>query len=109
MSSNSVENINCLISESVWEPPVEGYVSIDEQNKLEKEQKTKKELEKLRKKEEKRLQNEEIRAAKEREEMKKRRLEEENHSEEEFAEPTAFIGPAMREDPLGAWTVVEKK
>lgn len=97
-------------AESVWEPPTEGYVSVEEQEKLEKERKAKVELEKLRRKEQKKLQNEEIRAANEREEMKKRRLKEENHSEEEEStEPSTFIGPAMREDPLGAWTVVEKK
>lgn len=96
-------------AESVWEPPAEGYISIEEQEKLEKDKKAKKEFERLKKKEQKRLKNEEIRAAKEREEMKKRRLEEESNVEEESAEPSAFIGPAMREDPLGAWTIVEEK
>jgi hypothetical protein len=93
------------VSESRWEPPEEGYVSLTEQKKAEeKELKNKKEEERKRKAEEVRMKEEE-RARLERERMKSRRVKEEDTKTAET--PMPVLGPAPRVDPYGSWKPVE--
>ncbi|XP_069687032.1 WW domain-binding protein 4 isoform X2 [Periplaneta americana] len=93
--------------ESRWEPPEEGFMSLDEQSKEEKK-KLKKEAEKERqRKEEEAKRKEETRAYIEREKMKSRRLKEEDTKPEEESLPV--LGPAPRVDPYGSWKTIETR
>ena len=93
-------------SESKWEPPEEGYMSIAEQKEEEKKELKKKEEEERRKKLEEERIKEEERARQEREKMKSRRVKEEEKPQEY---PMPIIGPAPRPDPYGAWQPVVKR
>lgn len=93
------------VSESRWEPPEEGYVSLTEQKKAAKKKvKDKKEEERKRKAEEAKMKEEE-RAWLERERMKSRRVKEEDTKIAET--PLPVLGPAPRVDPYGSWKPVE--
>ncbi|KAJ4430202.1 hypothetical protein ANN_22412 [Periplaneta americana] len=93
--------------QSRWEPPEEGFMSLDEQSKEEKK-KLKKEAEKERqRKEEEAKRKEETRAYIEREKMKSRRLKEEDTKPEEESLPV--LGPAPRVDPYGSWKTIETR
>lgn len=94
-----------MVSESRWDPPEEGFMSLAEQKKAQKKElKKKKEDEKKRQVEEARIKEEE-RARLEREKMKSRRVKEEDTQPEEA--PLAVMGPAPRVDPYGSWKPVE--
>jgi len=94
-----------MVSESRWEPPEEGFLSVAEQKKVQKKElKKKKEVKKKRQVEEARMKEEE-RARLEREKMKSRRVKEEDKQPEEA--PLAVLGPAPRVDPYGSWKPVE--
>jgi hypothetical protein len=98
----------CNVSESTWEPPEDGYVSLAEQKKIEeKELKKKKEEEMKQKADEARLKEEE-RARLEREKMKSRRVKVEKVEDTKPREAQLpVMGPAPRVDPYGSWKPVE--
>jgi hypothetical protein len=93
------------VSESRWEPPEEGFVSLTEQKKAEKKELKKKKTDERKKQVEEERREEEERARLEREKMKSRRVKEEDTQPEET--PLAVLGPAPRADPYGSWKPVE--
>uniref|UniRef100_A0A1B6CJ28 WW domain-binding protein 4 n=1 Tax=Clastoptera arizonana TaxID=38151 RepID=A0A1B6CJ28_9HEMI len=97
---------NTTTSESRWEPPEEGFVSIEEQKTEAKQKKKKKKQDKKMAKEVEKEKSEEVRAMLEREKMKKRKV-----KDIEEKQPTncdISFGPAPKYDPYGSWTTVEK-
>ncbi|GLH05160.1 uncharacterized protein GBIM_10771 [Gryllus bimaculatus] len=100
---------NTTTGESVWEPPEEGFTSLDEQKKLEKEEiqkEAKKKIEEARQKEEQeKMKAEEYRAFIEREKMKKRAKVEEKIE----TKSSIVMGPAPRGNPYGSWTTIKRR
>uniref|UniRef100_A0A1B6KJJ3 WW domain-containing protein n=1 Tax=Graphocephala atropunctata TaxID=36148 RepID=A0A1B6KJJ3_9HEMI len=97
---------NTDTAESKWEPPEEGFVSLEEQELQKKQAKLKEEIKKKKKEEKNKRKQEEIRAFKERENFKKKRK---NKDEKKDIETDLPVGPAPKPDPYGGWTVVEPK
>ncbi|KAK7791797.1 hypothetical protein R5R35_010898 [Gryllus longicercus] len=99
---------NTTTGESVWEPPEEGFTSLDEQKKLEKEEiqkEAKKKIEEARQKEEQeKMKAEEYRAFMEREKMKKRAKVEEKIE----TKSSIVMGPPPRGNPYGSWTTIKR-
>ncbi|GLH05158.1 WW domain-binding protein 4 [Gryllus bimaculatus] len=90
-------------------PPEEGFTSLDEQKKLEKEEiqkEAKKKIEEARQKEEQeKMKAEEYRAFIEREKMKKRAKVEEKIE----TKSSIVMGPAPRGNPYGSWTTIKRR
>jgi hypothetical protein len=93
------------VSESRWEPPEEGYVSLAEQKKAEKKELKKRKEEEMKKKAEEARSKEEARARLEREKMKSRRVKAEDAGPAQTELPV--LGPAPRADPYGSWKPVQ--
>lgn len=85
------------VSESKWEPPDEGYVSLEKQ----KNKKEFKDAIKRRRKEEKSEQKINIKID------KKAKLK--KGQDDKIKECCVSVGPAPKPDPYGAWSVIEPK
>lgn len=93
-----------LISESKWEPPEDGYVSLEDQEKKQNNIKMKEELKRRKKEERSKQKKDENNTSEKKESSKKRRKKEKDN---EMSIVTA--GPAPKPDPYGAWTTVTPK
>ncbi|KAK7789339.1 hypothetical protein R5R35_002376 [Gryllus longicercus] len=98
---------NTVTRESVWEPPEEGFTSLDEQKKLEKEKiqkEGKKKIEEARHKEDReKVKAEECRAFMEREKMKKRA------KVVERIDQKSTRGLTPRGNPYGSWATIKRR
>lgn len=91
-----------VISESIWEPPAEGFVSLEEQ---EKEAKLKEEIKRRKKEEKAKKKEEEMKNCNEQESTKKKKRKKSKGAGKE--EPSPAIGPAPKANPYGDWSVIE--